>query len=118
MPVAARRHCSTPRCPGIATHHGKCEGCNQGYERSRGTAAQRGYNAAWRKVRARILARDPVCRDAAGCAKVSTDVDHIIARAAGGGDGDENLQGLCHGHHSAKTVGKDGGWRRRRTSTR
>jgi len=58
-----------------------------------------------------IILRDPVCT-APGCYKLSTDADHIIARAKGGTDDDENLRGMCHGHHSRKTILEDGGFGR------
>lgn len=50
-----------------------------------------------------VLRRDPICK-ADGCEEPSTDVDHIIPRREGGQDTMENLQGLCHSHHSQKTA--------------
>lgn len=35
---------------------------------------------------------------------VATEVDHIIPLHQGGLDEWENLQGLCHEHHAAKTA--------------
>ncbi len=53
----------------------------------------------WRKLRARILAEEPLCRM---CSEPATDVDHIS------GDPSDNrrvnLQGLCHACHSHKTA--------------
>lgn len=59
--------------------------------------------AAWRKLRAQVLAGEPLCRHHAerGLTEPATDVDHI--------DGDssnnslDNLQPLCHSCHSTKT---------------
>jgi 5-methylcytosine-specific restriction protein A len=80
-------------------------------DEARGSAGDRGYGAAWRVTRARILKRDPFCR-APGCHEPTTDVDHIIPRRQGGTDADDNLQGLCHTHHSGKTAKQDGRWGR------
>jgi len=62
--------------------------------------------AKWRNLRALILLRDPVCR----CGRPTTDADHIITRRNGGQDIPENLKGMCHGCHSAKTNRQDNGW--------
>jgi 5-methylcytosine-specific restriction protein A len=69
----------------------------------RASAARRGYGRRWRVWRQVILARDPVCRWP-GCTAPSTDVDHIVPKAAGGSDLETNLRGLCHSHHSAVTA--------------
>jgi len=34
----------------------------------------------------------------------ATDVDHIVALAAGGTHADSNLRSLCHSCHSARTA--------------
>ena len=49
-----------------------------------------------------VLRRDPICRWP-HCIEASTDADHIVAKRFGGLDTLENLQGLCHAHHSRKT---------------
>lgn len=73
---------------------------------TRPTAARRGYDAAWRRLRGEVLARDPVC-SLPWCQAPSVDVDHVVSRARGGEDALENLRGLCHAHHSRKTVERD-----------
>lgn len=55
----------------------------------------------WRSTRARILSRDPHCRLCG--IRPSTEVDHIVARSAGGTDHDTNLRGLCAACHAALT---------------
>lgn len=109
MPRAPRRICSG--C-GEAVD-GACARCSakrtQTTNERRGTAASRGYGWEWSKpggIRARILARDPICticHDA-----LSTVADHIIAKANGGTDEDSNLRGVCASCHAKST--DRGGW--------
>lgn len=68
----------------------------------RGGSTARGYGYAWQQKRAKFLKAYPWCMWP-GCTRKATDVDHIIPRAQGGGDDWENLQALCHAHHSVKT---------------
>lgn len=76
-------------------------------DRARGTRQQRGYGAAWDKQRKRILARDgglcQPCRRS-GTVEQATEVDHVLARAEGGNDQDDNLQAICKRCHQAKTA--------------
>src|SRR6266516_1546047 len=60
----------------------------------------------WRKLRAMILARDPACVRCKkkGRIRRSTVVDHIIPRADGGDDSEDNLQGLCRWCDSEKQL--------------
>lgn len=78
----------------------------------------------WKKLRAACLKRDPVCchRDPATgqqtCDRPSRHADHVVPKSAGGADVLENLQGMCHRHHSQKTAREDGGFgnaRKKRT---
>ncbi|MDD2772750.1 MAG: HNH endonuclease signature motif containing protein [Elusimicrobiales bacterium] len=75
----------------------------------RGSAASRGYDSNWRRLRQCVLAQDPICKWP-GCTQAATDVDHIVPKSRGGTDDIENLQGLCHEHHSVKTAREDGGF--------
>jgi 5-methylcytosine-specific restriction protein A len=72
----------------------------------RGSAAERGYDARWRKVRKRFLRAHPLCAECErlGFVTAATDVDHIMPKNRGGADTEDNLQALCHAHHSAKTM--------------
>ena len=76
---------------------------------------------AWRRLRAAVLAEEPLCRlcAAAGRTEAATEVDHIapvcerpdlqMARS--------NLRGLCHRCHAAVTAAQNGGAPRRRPVT-
>ena len=70
------------------------------------------YNLAeWRRVRERVLASEPLCRMclAVGRREPARHVDHIQPIASGGSWFDaDNLQALCHEHHSQKTAAEQG----------
>ena len=68
----------------------------------RESPSRRGYGRRWQRLRMMVLRRDPICV-VAGCIEPSTDADHIIPKSQGGDDSMENLQGMCHSHHSRKT---------------
>lgn len=69
----------------------------------------------WRRIRARQLAREPLCRrcKAKGITTGANEVDHIDGNAAEPRDyRDENLQSLCEPCHSAKTALENGSFGR------
>lgn len=72
----------------------------------RGNRHERGYGNAWTKRRDHILRRDcglcQVCKRA-GRVTIATEVDHILPKAQGGTDDDENLQAICRACHQTKT---------------
>lgn len=77
------------------------------YDRRRGTAAERGYDAAWQRTRAAFLAEHPVCADCAerGRVTVAVDVHHVVklsVRPDLKHDFD-NLMALCKRCHQART---------------
>ena len=121
MPRKPKRPCAKHPCPNL-TYGLYCEvhakQARQLYEQRRGTAAQRGYNARWRRLRRMVLARQPLCADPFdlhrehGETVAATEVDHIVAKDRGGDDSMDNLQGLCKSCHSRKTAIKDGRWGR------
>lgn len=85
------------------------------FDAKRGSADSRGYDAEWRKFRARIIKAHPFCGEP-GCG--STDrlnVDHIVTvRDAPHRRLDPtNVQVLCHKHHSARTS-REHSWNRDR----
>lgn len=61
-------------------------------------------SAAWQRLRASVLRGEPLCRHctAEGKTVPATDVDHRDGNP--GNNEPENLQPLCHEHHSRKTA--------------
>ena len=59
--------------------------------------------AAWRRLRASVLAEQPLCPEceAAGYLEAAVEVDHVDNDPTN--NARENLQGLCKSHHSQKT---------------
>lgn len=83
---------------------------------------ERGYGTAWDKLRAQVLADEPMCRSCLhehGIVTAANQVDHIKAKAKGGTDDRSNLRPLCRpchdrksaadrGHRVRPTIGEDG----------
>lgn len=67
---------------------------------------------AWKRLRAEVLASEPLCRmcTARGLVVPATDVDHIVDSRDDFTDDNsrENLQALCHECHSLKTAASMG----------
>lgn len=80
----------------------------------RPSAARRGYGRAWQKLRRLQLAREPLCRicRGAGLSVAARHVDHVVPLRAGGANKLSNLQSVCAGCHSRKTVMADRGFGR------
>lgn len=93
-------------------NNGRCAEHKQpahGWGRSedRGSSHERGYGAEWRRRRERILRRDfglcqPCKRN--GSISIAGEVDHIIPKARGGSEDDDNMQSICVDCHKAKTL--------------
>lgn len=109
MPWKPPRPCSHVGC-GALTHERYCPQHTREHRRRedqrRGSAASRGLDRRWRKTRAALLRTEPLCRPcrARGRTTAASEVDHIVPRAAGGGNERENLQPICEDCHKAKTA--------------
>ncbi|MFR8915662.1 MAG: HNH endonuclease, partial [Oscillospiraceae bacterium] len=76
-------------------------------DRLRGSAAERGYDAKWRRARKRFLRSHPLCANclSQGVLTPATVVDHIVPHR---GDralfwDEKNWQPLCKSCHDRKT---------------
>lgn len=95
--MALQRLCATPGCDELTAGR-RCQSHVRAVERARGTSTERGYDAAWQRIRKVILARDDYrCRlRLSRCTRIATTVDHIVPLSAGGPRLDpENLQAAC-----------------------
>ena len=104
-------------CPGVGPRRGSCpnlirgserncETCapyvkakNKRYDKTRGNSGERGYDAQWAKIRARKLAKDPLCEMCMDDAviRAAVLVHHIDGDAFN--NDDDNHMSLCHYHH-------------------
>lgn len=106
------RPCKYPRCPHLAVKDGYCElhykQIQRQTDQKRGTSTERGYNYQWRKIRAYVLNREPLCRECANEGRVTpaVAVHHI--------DGNvhnmslDNLEPICQSCHSKITAKEQG----------
>jgi 5-methylcytosine-specific restriction enzyme A len=106
MPTLPARPCGVPGCPRRAVGQGRCQ-VHQRPEAPRPSPSVRGYGAEWQRIRTAFLRAYPLCCE---CGERATDVDHRVARVQGGTDDWDNLQPLCHRHHSQKTARENGGF--------
>ena len=78
------------------------------YDKRRGSASERGYDAAWHKLREIKVKQNPLCEDCEqdGLTVIVNEVDHIIPIS--GRDDPlrldmENLRSMCKTCHTRKT---------------
>lgn len=111
MPAAIPRQCRQHTCAATTTaRNGYCEAhqalASGWMDERRGSSTERGYGGRWRKLRDRIMRRDKaLCQPCMGKGRVmpAVAVDHIVPKAEGGTDADENLQAICEPCHKLKT---------------
>ena len=113
-PARIRRRCTgSPYCNNPAGPGGKCTEHARTIDATRNSRRERSIavyrSKAWRRLRKRVLTEEPYCQDPSGCDRPATDVDHI-RRIEDGGEPfrRDNLQALCHSHHSSKTARETG----------
>ena len=88
------RSCIT--CGDMISSGTRCRAC--------GSTTARGYDGAWKRISARVIAEEGACRDCGttGMPGNPLTCDHIIPKARGGGDGRENLCCRCRRCNSRK----------------
>ena len=114
MPHKWGHPCHFPGCPELARpRESYCEKhANYGeaiekevrpvrFPRPTASSTRRGYGVRWRQLRLAFLREHPIC---AVCGRPATDVDHVVPKAEGGDDTEENLQPLCRTCHRKKTA--------------
>lgn len=110
MPQRAGSACTRPGCAGIV-RAGVCSACgprarhyHSEQDDRRGTSTQRGYDAKWQRVRAIVMAAQPLCAHCAerGLTVLAVDIHHVIPiRVDAGRRLDlSNLVGLCRSCHA------------------
>ena len=102
MPWRPPRPCPNPTCGALHRTTEPCPRC--GRPPSTASAAQRGYDAGWRKLSAAVIARDGgVCRLGIKCdGAPARTTDHVIPKSEGGTDDPANLVAACRPCNSAK----------------
>lgn len=116
MPFRPGRPCRTPGCSLVGSWpRGRCPEHEHSYDRARGTAPERGYDADHRVWRVAVLTRDPYCVDPDGRhpdeVKLAVQADHVVPITSGGASLDvANGRGLCASCHSAVTAARGGGF--------
>jgi 5-methylcytosine-specific restriction protein A len=110
-PMAARRLCAgSPTCPNtVMRTASRCPEHTRQREQRRGSAYQRGYDAAWNRLRVFYLARHPLCQrcEAKGLVVTAREVHHRVPIAVDPSQRlvTSNLEALCKRCHTAETFG-------------
>lgn len=115
MANRAKHPCRYVGCTALVGQGAYCE-LHRG-ERDRVTdaqrpsAARRGYDATWRRLRLVKLAMNPLCEECLlhGQTVAAREVDHIMPLADGGTNEVVNLRSLCKPCHSRKTAAQSNG---------
>jgi 5-methylcytosine-specific restriction protein A len=117
-PSAIPRPCRHPGCPGKTTVGLYCDKHYPQYQRAKDARIKRSHahdteyhdrlafyrSTAWQRARTMHLHNCPICVTL-GCGILATEVDHIVPMIEGGEPLDDaNLQSLCKGCHSRKTL--------------
>ena len=105
MPTAPPRH----QPPGTRPAQDRAKA----YDQHRGSAASRGYDRAWQRLRRAVLAEEPLCRHCrrAGLLPEANEVHHVqpVARRPELRLERANLVPLCKPCHSAETAREQAG---------
>src|SRR5690606_3512031 len=76
------------------------------YDRDRGSAAKRGYDHRWRRIREHYLRRHPLCEDCLeqGTVMEATEVHHTVPYRDSRRHREDELRALCKPCHSRRTA--------------
>lgn len=98
--------CPRPGCPNLQP----CDKHRRPADLRKSPTA-RGYDRRWRRKADQYRSAHPTCEHP-DCDRPSVDVDHLDGLGPNGPRGydDDNLEALCHPHHSSKTATVDGGF--------
>lgn len=107
MPLRPMPPCRYPGCPELQHPQGRgyCQAhMRERYRRDaerRGNSRQRGYTRHYEKVRAWVLAHNPLCVlcRAEGRLVVADVTHHVVPLSEGGSNTARNLVPLCRDHH-------------------
>lgn len=116
MPRKPKRPCSHPGCPKLTDgrfceEHQRQE--NKRYEKyDRDPAVRRRYGRAWKRIRDRHIAEQPLCEMCKKQGRIipAEEVHHIKPLSQGGTHDDGNLMSLCKECHSEITAREGGRW--------
>lgn len=95
MPYKPMTPCRYPGCAALSAARYCPQHIDQMTRDTRPTAAQRGYNAEWRRIRDMVLMQEPYC----SCGRPAAEVHHVIPLTQGGSHDLSNLRAICAGCH-------------------
>ena len=113
MPRKPLKPCAHPGCPKLVDGrfcpaHDKQD--MREYNRyRRDPETRKRYGGAWRKIRARYIAKHPLCEwcETAGRITPAREIHHILPLSEGGTHVEENLMALCTACHSGITLAEN-----------
>ncbi len=114
MPTKPKRPCSHPGCP-LLTDGQYCDEHRReadAFYHQRDPDSHKRYGRAWRKVRKRQLARQPLCEMCMrqGRMTPADQVHHVKPLSKGGTNAPSNLMSVCAPCHSGITAREGGRW--------
>lgn len=115
MPTRPKRACLTAGCTGYAARFGRCAehaapivAAMERRDRSGEPGRRFYFTTRWKKLRAAVLRREPLCRacEQAGRTTAATDIDHVVRHRGNPALfwSVDNLQPLCGPCHVTKTL--------------
>ncbi len=103
MPRKPLRACAVPGCSGVAVVGSYCPEhsvtARREYPDRRPSAARRGYDRKWRRIRAQFIKAHPFCAD---CGAPTEEPHHIVPISEGGTHRWDNLVPLCGDCHKRR----------------